>query len=419
MSRTTLVVPCYNEEDRLREEEFVRYLSRQDSTVRLLFVDDGSSDGTLQVLTRIVKAAPPGRAALLSLTPNGGKAEAVRRGMLQALEEPTPAAVVGFWDCDLATPLDAIQELADVLQGQPWTQMVFGARVALLGRQIERKIVRHYLGRVFATLTSLVLSMPIYDTQCAHLRATRTPPQRSHLAGHHAPSGDSLPACSVAQVRRQALPRERRPAECPEPALRDALGLRRRDGRQARCLGWCVRAVGGGRGGGARVVIQALRCSGARWWLGPQCAAQGLQRARSPLANPALRWRSAAALAPTPCPPCPARTSGQVRGSAASEAAHPRAAHHLRVPAAALGRCRRLQGGPRPNAFPPSPMPPARGRPNTRHGPPVAAGEAVGHPPDGVGTLPYPRHLLLPRVAGRQVPYCRRAWRGAAHGLVC
>ena len=180
--RTTVVVPCYNEEARLREEEFVRYLSRPDTAVRLLFVDDGSSDGTVQVLERIVKAAPPGRAALLPLTPNGGKAEAVRRGMLQALEQPNPATVVGFWDCDLATPLEAIQELVEVLQGQPWTQMVFGARVALLGRQIERKIVRHYLGRVFATLTSLVLSMPIYDTQCARDPRARTPHTRPSIA---------------------------------------------------------------------------------------------------------------------------------------------------------------------------------------------------------------------------------------------
>jgi dolichyl-phosphate beta-glucosyltransferase len=164
----TLVVPCYNEELRLPEDEYVGWLAGAagPANVRLLFVDDGSRDGTVRVLRRICDAAPAGRASVLTLGANQGKAEAVRRGLLQAIAEGGADDLVGFWDSDLATPLEAAPHLAAVLHGNARLQMVFAARVALLGRQIQRSPIRHYLGRVFATLASLSLDLAIYDTQC-------------------------------------------------------------------------------------------------------------------------------------------------------------------------------------------------------------------------------------------------------------
>lgn len=162
--RVTLVIPCFNEAERLDDREFLR-LSNSGSdlgSIRLLFVNDGSSDATAERL-QALRALGEGRIDVLELDRNRGKGEAVRAGLLRALEGG--ADVVGFLDADLSVPVDGVLELLGVLHSSG-AQVVLGARVTMLGREIERKASRHYLGRVFASAASLALGVRVYDTQC-------------------------------------------------------------------------------------------------------------------------------------------------------------------------------------------------------------------------------------------------------------
>lgn len=173
-----VVVPCYNEAGRLQPQRFSEFLA-QDHPVNFLFVNDGSRDETLRLL-ELLRAKYPDRISVVDKQPNGGKAEAVRSGMLAAINNH--AAVTGYWDADLATPLEVIPQLLARLADDPKLQMVFGSRVRLLGHAIHRKTIRHYLGRFFATGVSIVLGLPIYDTQCGAKLLRVTPALRFILA---------------------------------------------------------------------------------------------------------------------------------------------------------------------------------------------------------------------------------------------
>lgn len=157
-----VVVPCYNEEQRLPADAFRQF--RLDGVrLEFLFVNDGSRDGTLRLLESL-RDEDPARFSVLNLEQNSGKAEAVRRGILAAIERK--AEFFGFWDADLATPLTELPTFMKVFETTPNIEMVFAARVRLLGRSISRNPQRHYLGRVGATLISQTLGLAVYDTQC-------------------------------------------------------------------------------------------------------------------------------------------------------------------------------------------------------------------------------------------------------------
>jgi dolichyl-phosphate beta-glucosyltransferase len=172
MINTVMVVPCYNEAVRLNPEAYRAYAQGW-LHGGFLFVDDGSTDDTFAVLSKL-RATLPTRSEVLRLPGNVGKAEAVRQGFLHAFR--SDAEYVGFWDSDLAAPLEAIPLLEAVFRNRPETEVVLGARVKLLGRDVQRKQVRHYLGRVFATAVAATVGLEVYDSQCGAklFRATHT-----------------------------------------------------------------------------------------------------------------------------------------------------------------------------------------------------------------------------------------------------
>jgi glycosyltransferase involved in cell wall biosynthesis len=156
-----LIVPCYNEAARLVVADFLA-LSRHSADLGLVFVDDGSTDATASVLDAL-RRANPDQIDVIVLDRNSGKAEAVRVGLRAALA--AGARAVGYCDADLSTPPREILRLVEELEGSG-LQAVLGARVRLLGTRIARRAHRHYLGRVFGTVASVALRLPIYDTQC-------------------------------------------------------------------------------------------------------------------------------------------------------------------------------------------------------------------------------------------------------------
>jgi dolichyl-phosphate beta-glucosyltransferase len=171
MHKTTIVVPCHNEAQRLQSDQF-RKFSLACPDVRFLLVNDGSRDATLPLLEQLTNENPT-QFDILNLVQNCGKAEAVRRGVVQAIQQQPD--YIGFWDADLATPLQAIPEFTSVLDRRPEISLLLGIRLPLLGHTIRRQPLRRWLGKAFARVASLALGSRFHDTQCGAKLFRNTP----------------------------------------------------------------------------------------------------------------------------------------------------------------------------------------------------------------------------------------------------
>lgn len=159
--RVIFIVPCYNEANRLKIDEFLRFFQNY-PLISFCFVDDGSKDDTVGLL-KYLSEQNSEQVRYLQLSRNQGKAEAVRQGVLSVSNE---FAYIGYLDADLATPLSEIPNFIATIEQFPDLVLVAGSRISRMGGHIKRYWFRHYFGRIFATVVSQMLKLPFYDTQC-------------------------------------------------------------------------------------------------------------------------------------------------------------------------------------------------------------------------------------------------------------
>ena len=157
-----VVIPCYNEEKRLVHKEFTDFIDKN-SGYHLCFVNDGSTDQTLEVLNDLRN----GREDFITVyncKENGGKAEAVRQGML-LMSKKEDLDYIGFLDADLSTDLTDFDDLVSTIENSDYV-IVSGSRIRRMGANITKESARSIISLTINFIIRKILSMDFKDTQC-------------------------------------------------------------------------------------------------------------------------------------------------------------------------------------------------------------------------------------------------------------
>jgi dolichyl-phosphate beta-glucosyltransferase len=156
----SIVVPCYNEEQRLPRtiEQIERYLEGKAATYELILVDDGSADGTRMIMDSAAERHAFVRVE--ALPRNRGKGRALAVGV-----EVAKGDEILLTDADLSTPIEELDKLQLALRNG--AGVAIGSR-ALRGSRVEisQPAYRVVMGKAFNLIVQAVLLPGIWDTQC-------------------------------------------------------------------------------------------------------------------------------------------------------------------------------------------------------------------------------------------------------------
>lgn len=158
--KLSIVVPAYNETQRIVPtlNSILAYAARHHDAFEVLVVDDGSRDGTADLVAKRFGADPHLR--VLAYTPNRGKGHAVRHGLRHARGE-----WVLFSDADLSTPIEQLEPM--LAAAERGADIVIASR-ALGDAEIRERqpFYREAGGKLFNRLVRLLVLPDLHDTQC-------------------------------------------------------------------------------------------------------------------------------------------------------------------------------------------------------------------------------------------------------------
>ncbi|MCE2614010.1 response regulator [Flavobacteriaceae bacterium D16] len=157
-----VVIPCYNEADRLSGTDFKEFVSKH-LGYHLCFVNDGSTDNTLEVLHDL-KEGNEKAISIYNCARNGGKAEAVRQGIAHLSQDPQ-FDFIGYLDADLSTDLSDFDQLVQTLADSEY-KIVSGSRIDRMGANITKESARKIISKTINLIIRSILGMNFKDTQC-------------------------------------------------------------------------------------------------------------------------------------------------------------------------------------------------------------------------------------------------------------
>jgi DNA-binding response OmpR family regulator len=157
-----VVIPCYNEETRLSGKEFTDFV-HQNLGYHLCFVNDGSKDNTLGVLNELRKGHED-HISIYDCEKNGGKAEAVRLGVLHLAKDPS-FDYIGYLDADLSTDFADFEDLVKTIETSQF-KIVSGSRISRMGADITKESARKIISMTINLIIRMILGMSFRDTQC-------------------------------------------------------------------------------------------------------------------------------------------------------------------------------------------------------------------------------------------------------------